>query len=329
MSTGSPHIPVLIEKVIHYLEPKDGAVYIDCTFGAGGYTKGMLDAADCKVIAIDRDDTVKTFVNELKANPKYKDRFFFVKDNFANIDLALKTSGFDKVDGIVMDLGVSSMQLDQAERGFSFQKDGPLDMRMESSGSTAADFINSASEEEIANILFHYGDEKKSRKIARKIVYERLKGPITTTKALADIVHSVIYNGRDKADSATKTFQAIRIHINDELGSLKTLMEKTPYLLKDDGKIITVAFHSLEDKVIKEFFDKKSGKSVFTNRYLPEQKSTEEVCFEVFSRKAIGPTQREVESNVRARSAKLRIAKKIPSKSLTESQILEEDKCFA
>ena len=298
------HIPVMLKEVLNSLAPADGKVYVDATFGNGGYTEAILNAADCKVIAIDRDPNVRERADEIKA--KYGKRFEFLSGCFGNIDKLVKHS----VDGIVFDIGVSSMQLDQAERGFSYAKDADLDMRMSCEGISAFDLVNKVSEKELADILYQYGEEKKSRQIASKIVAERQKSPIKTTRQLAEIVYQVIHKKPAQPDPATRTFQALRIAVNDELGELERGLNNGLAVLRDGGKMVVVTFHSLEDRIVKKFFNEKAGKKTHVSRYMPEV--PEDNKYELYQpSKAILPTKEEIAFNSRAHSAKLRYATKI------------------
>jgi 16S rRNA (cytosine1402-N4)-methyltransferase len=299
------HRPVLLDQAINYLDPKDG-IYVDCTFGAGGYSRSILEfSPSSRVVAIDQDPTTKTNANKL--SEEFGARFTFVQDNFANLQKILYPIGL--VDGIIWDLGVSSMQLDEAERGFSFMKDANLDMRMSMSGLSAADFLNSAAEKEIADVIYHYGDEVHSRKIAKKIIEMRQIAPLTTTKQLAEIARSVVKKYNYKIDAATKTFQAIRIFVNDELRALESSLYSAKDLLRANGRLVLVSFHSLEDRIIKDYFKEHSVKKVATSKY--QAKEFLEGTYQLLTHKPILPLELEVEQNPRARSAKLRAVKKI------------------
>ena len=306
-----PHISVLLDEAINYLSPKDGGVYVDGTFGAGGHTRAILQAADCSVYAIDRDDSVKKFVAELKE--EFGDRITFIQGCFGDMEELLRENGVDKVDGILLDIGVSSMQIDTPMRGFSFSHDGPLDMRMGSEGESAADFVNNYEEEEIANVIYKYGDERKSRAIARLIVKAREEdGPIMTTERLAGIVKRAVRSYNDKINPATRTFQALRMWVNDELGELEKGLEASKNMLKIGGRVVIVTFHSGEDSIVKQFFNDLCGKGAGVSRYqpLPTQDLSAPI-FKLVTRKAIKPSDDEVNDNIRARSAKIRAAEKI------------------
>jgi 16S rRNA (cytosine1402-N4)-methyltransferase len=303
------HKPVLLDEVIQFLSPVSGEVYVDCTFGAGGYTRAILESSDCKVIAFDMDPNVQILANKMKL--EFKDRFFFIQANFADMEEEFEKNNIDLVDGIIFDLGVSSMQLDQAERGFSFSKEASLDMRMSSSGRSAMDFVNQLDEKEMADIIYNYGDENFSRKIASNILKARLKKKIETTTELAEIVRYSLpakFKGH-KTDPATKTFQAIRIWVNDELNSLKNALESSKKLLKNGGRLVVVTFHSGEDKIVKSFMNENSGKVQSVSRYFPDPiVELEKRYLQIITKKAVAPKAEEIVENIRSRSAKLRAA---------------------
>ncbi len=297
------HFPVMLPEVLQYLTPVDGGVYVDATFGNGGYSEAILQKANCKVIALDRDPSVLPRVEEMKS--LYGSRFDFRAGQFGDFSDLVS----EELDGAVFDIGVSSMQLDQAERGFSFSKDAPLDMRMSQSGTTAADLVNSLKEEDLANLIYKYGEERKSRAIARRIVEARKVTPITTTKELAEIIYTVIHKTPNTIDPATRTFQALRIAVNNELGELENGLAGASQRLKSGGRLVVVDFHSLEDRIVKTFFKENAGKSAHRSRYLPDLTSTDGTLFSECS-KAIMPSQNEIDTNNRSRSAKLRYAVK-------------------
>jgi len=297
------HIPVMLNEVLKALNPQDGKTYADCTFGNGGYSEAILKAADCKVIAIDRDPNVIERANELMK--QYGRRFEFYSGCFGGIKDIIK----EPLDGIVFDIGVSSMQLDQPERGFSYAKDATLDMRMSCEGLSAADVVNNTPEKELADILYNFGEERKSRQIAARIAEARKIKPIETTKELAEIIYKVIYKKTGQPDPATRTFQALRIAVNDELGELKNGLEQGTSLLKPNGVMVVVTFHSLEDRIVKTFFNEKTGKKTGVSRYMPLSDKSIEAEFSECS-KAISPTDEEIAQNSRAHSAKLRYATK-------------------
>lgn len=294
------HIPVMLQEVLTALKLQKGEVYVDATFGNGGYTKAILENADCKVIALDRDPTVKVRVNEFKN--MYGDRFEFRAGQFGDFaDLVP-----EKINGAVFDIGVSSMQLDEAERGFSFSKEGALDMRMSQDGISAKDIVNSYDEEALADLIYQYGEERKSRQIAKRIAEYRQNKKIETTTELAEIIYSVIHKKFGEIDPATRTFQALRIAVNDELGELSRGLSGAANRLQKNGRLVVVDFHSLEDRIVKNFFKENGGKRIRVSKYAPELVQDEHLFAEVS--KVIMPTSEECEKNPRARSAKLRYA---------------------
>lgn len=306
------HKPVLLQETLEGLNIKDGGIYLDCTFGAGGHTRAILESANCKVIGLDRDTFTQKFADELKK--EFSDRFIYINSRFSDLDEALDKAGIDKVDGVLFDIGVSSMQFDTPRRGFSFQADGPLDMRMESDGTSAEDFINNAPEEEIAGVIFKYGDEKKSRAIARAIIVARKEKKIERTTELAEIIKKAVGRYNDTIHPATRTFQAIRIYVNDELNQLKLGLQKAIKRIKDDGRVCVITFHSGEDVIVKEFFREISGYNQGVSRYMPIPTTPLANYlseFEQVTKKPISASDEEINSNSRARSAKLRILQKI------------------
>jgi 16S rRNA (cytosine1402-N4)-methyltransferase len=303
MSDAASHIPVMLDDMLAALHPKDGEVYVDGTFGAGGYTRAILERANCTVIAIDQDPEAGPRASAMQA--KYGARLKFIAGNFGDLEALLLRENIALVDGVVLDIGVSSMQLDTPERGFSFRFDAPLDMRMSKQGMSAADFLNSADESEIAHVLREYGEEPAARKIARVIVAKRAEAPIETTKQLADIVHSVV-GRKHKTDPATKTFQALRIHINNELGALKAVLEAAERVLKADGRLVVVSFHSLEDRMVKQFFKERSAGNDNVSRHLPEQKNGALPSFVLVRPVKVRASDAEISRNPKSRSATLR-----------------------
>lgn len=297
------HIPVMLNEVLQSLSPADGKVYVDATFGNGGYSEAVLNAADCKVIAIDRDPNVKPRAEEMKA--LYGNHFEFCAGRFGNIAELVK----EPVDGIVFDIGVSSMQLDQAERGFSYSKDAALDMRMSCEGLSAYDLVNNTPERELADLIYKYGEERKSRQIAARIAAARQTAPIKTTRELAEIIYQVIHKKAGQPDPATRTFQALRIAVNNELGELENGLANGLNILKAGGKMVVVTFHSLEDRIVKNFFNENSGRKANVSRYMPAAETTMPAKLENCS-KAIAPSPEEIAANSRAHSAKLRHATK-------------------
>ena len=296
------HYPVMLNEVLENLDVSDNKIYVDATFGNGGYSEAILNKANCKVIALDRDDTVLPRVEELKK--QYGNRFEFKSGCFGNFADLID----ENIDGAVFDIGVSSMQLDQSERGFSFAKDAPLDMRMSQTGVSAKDLVNSLSEEKLADILYNYGEEKKSRQIAKKIVEARRVKPIETTLELANIIYQINKRSfNQNIDPATRSFQALRIAVNDELNELsKGLLGATSKLNKG-GRLVVVDFHSLEDRIVKAFMKTNSDKKQHVSRYRKDENSNSDALFS-FASKAIVPTAQELELNSRSRSAKLRYA---------------------
>ncbi|MEE2526329.1 16S rRNA (cytosine(1402)-N(4))-methyltransferase RsmH [Hyphobacterium sp. HN65] len=300
------HVPVLLDEVLHALEPRDGALYIDGTFGAGGYSRAILSAANCRVLGIDRDPNVRPVGEDLKQASG--GRFVLVEAPFSAMKDVVRQSGGETVDGIVLDLGVSSMQLDQAERGFSFSRPGPLDMRMSGKGPSAADAVAQLSEKELADIFFIYGDEKKSRRVASFIVRQRAEVPFETTDQLAETVARAIGGKPGKTHPATRVFQALRIFVNDEMGELVRALHAAEELLSPLGRVVIVTFHSLEDRIVKTFFRARAGMNAGGSRHMPEVEKGPEPSLRLLTRKAIEPSREEVNVNPRARSARLRAA---------------------
>ena len=303
MSHAAPHIPVLLDEVIAGLAPQPGETHVDGTFGAGGYTRALL-AAGANVIAFDRDPDAIAEGQGLVAEAQGK--LTLVPDVYSRMGEALAERGIDQVDGVTLDVGVSSMQLDRADRGFSFQADGPLDMRMGQSGMSAADFVNTADEAEIADVLFHFGEERQSRRVARAIVAAR---PITRTGELAQIVRRALgYREHDKKDPATRTFQAIRIHVNRELGELEDGLAAAEASLAPGGRLAVVSFHSLEDRIVKRFLKERSGATPSGSRHLPAV-AQRTPSFEAVA-KPVRASEAELARNPRSRSATLRVARR-------------------
>ena len=303
------HRPVMLREMLAAIAPADGEVYVDGTFGAGGYTQAILDAADCRVIAFDRDPEARARYDALPAS--VRDRCTFIDAPFSSLHSALSAQGITSINGVVLDLGVSSPQLDDAARGFSFRGDGPLDMRMDPrTGANAADLVNTLPERELADILFQYGEEKKSRAIARAIVDARRTQPITTTAQLANLIRRVIKaSPRDTIDPATRSFQALRIAVNDELGELRAALQSALQCLAPGGRLVVVTFHSLEDRIVKQFFTTHGGRAPNTSRHLPTiGAATAPALLDLPTIKPIAPSDDEVAVNPRARSAHLRRA---------------------
>jgi 16S rRNA (cytosine1402-N4)-methyltransferase len=302
MMVNAPHIPVLLDEVVAAIAPAPGMTIVDATFGAGGYTTALLEAG-AVVHAFDRDPDAIAAGQALVA--RYDGRLALHPARFSAMRAELAAIGIAQVDAVVMDIGVSSMQLDQGTRGFAFMHDGPLDMRMSQDGESAADFLNTAEEEAIANVLYHYGEERQSRRVARAIVAAR---PLATTGELARVVRRALgYKPHDKKDPATRTFQAVRIHVNDELAELEAGLAAAEALLKDGGVLAVVSFHSLEDRIVKHFLRASSGAGRAISRHLPGEIAGPAPSFTRVS-KGIRPTDAEIARNPRARSSTLRHA---------------------
>ncbi len=299
---GPPHIPVLGRAALDYLDVKQNGRYIDATFGAGGYARAIL-AQGGRVLGIDRDQSALLLGADLVQQSA--GRLTLVEANFSELE---DVAGSDPVDGIVFDLGVSSMQLDQAERGFSFRNDGPLDMRMGGQGPTAADLVCTASETDLADIIFRLGEARHSRAVARAIVKARAQHAISTTKELADIVASTVRSKPHEIHPATRTFQALRIFINDELGELVNALGDAERVLKPGGRLVVVSFHSLEDRIVKTFLNDR-GKASAVSRHAPEVHAAEPT-FKILTKRPVVADEAEIEANPRARSAKLRAAER-------------------
>ena len=297
------HYPVMLPDVLTALDMQDGDVCVDGTFGNGGYSEAILKAADCQVIGLDRDPNVKPRADDLAL--KYKGRFKLIQTPFSKMDEV----EIEPVDAVVLDIGVSSMQLDQAERGFSFMREGPLDMRMEQGGGpTARDAVLYLTASELARIFQLYGEEKRARHVANCIVSAREAGDIVTTSDLADILESAL-GRRGKTHPATRVFQALRIFVNDELGELYRGLCAAEKILKPEGRLVVVTFHSLEDRIVKSFFRRRAGEVQGGSRYLPAVEDTGPAAsFDLPKRSVTKPSKSEVEENARSRSAKLRLA---------------------
>ena len=298
------HIPVLGREAVDMLAPRAGGVYVDATFGAGGYARMILETAGTKVIGIDRDRTA--IADGFDLVERADGRLTLIEERFSHLGEVCAAQGFAAVDGVVMDVGVSSMQLDQGSRGFSFRFDGPLDMRMGHAGPTAADVIARASEADLANIIYIFGEERHSRGLARAIVAARKETPIATTRALADIVAKVVWSKPGDIHPATRTFQALRIFVNEELDELYLALSAAEQVLKPGGRLAVVSFHSLEDRIVKNFLSER-GKAGGGSRHLPEVAQAAP-SFELLTRRPIVADAAEVAANPRARSAKLRAA---------------------
>jgi 16S rRNA (cytosine1402-N4)-methyltransferase len=300
------HIPVLAAEVLQYLGVRDGGIYIDGTFGAGGYTRVILDAADCKVIGIDRDPGAIARGADLVASAG--GRLTLTEDRFSSLDSVAQRAGHDAVDGVVLDVGVSSMQLDEAGRGFSFRHDGPLDMRMGASGPSAADLIAIATDRDLTAIIARLGEERFARPIARAIVRARSEAPILTTRQLSAIVERIVHARPGQIHPATRTFQALRIFVNEELLELAGALSAAERILKPGGNLVVVSFHSLEDRIVKTFLAERS-RTAAGSRHAPVAEGPQPT-FTLLTRKPVAAGEAEIASNPRARSAKLRAAQR-------------------
>ena len=292
------HKPVMCEEVLSILNPSDGCVYLDGTLGAGGHSRKILESADCSVVGIDKDPTAIELCRDLEV--QYGNKFLSINGSFGNLSQHLNSIGINKIDGILLDLGTSSMQLGTPERGFSFQFDAPLDMRMTQTGERAYDIINSLSEDSLADIIFYFGEERSSRKIAKAIVNKRKIKKIKTTFDLNEIVLSVKKGNNKKIHPATKTFQALRIYINNELKDLYEALISIEKVLSEKGRLVVISFHSLEDRIVKNFIKENS---IPLRKYDPKNPDK---IFVYENRKVIKPSEYEVKKNRRSRSAKLR-----------------------
>ncbi len=300
------HIPVLGRRAVEYLDVRDGGIYLDTTFGAGGYSRAILDAARCSVIAIDRDPGALAQATDLIAASH--GRFALEQDRFSNLAAIVARQGHDLIDGVVFDLGVSSMQLDEAARGFSFRADGPLDMRMAGAGASAADVVAQASVQDLASIIATLGEERMARGVARAIVRERTQAPIRTTRALAEIVGRVVHARPGAIHPATRTFQALRMFVNEELSELAEALKAAEAILKPGGRLVAVTFHSLEDRLVKTFLNER-GKRSGGSRHQPEVIEPAP-SFRILTGRPVTPDDAEIAANPRARSAKLRAAER-------------------
>jgi 16S rRNA (cytosine1402-N4)-methyltransferase len=307
-SAGGParHVPVMLREVLSQIAAKSGGQYLDATFGAGGYTRALLEAADCRVIALDRDPAAVASGAPLVEQAK--GRLVIAEERFSRLDAIARELARAALDGIVLDLGVSSMQLEEAERGFSFRHDGPLDMRMERQGPSAADVVNYYPETELARAIATLGEERRARAVARAIVTARKKRPLRRTGELAEIVREVVPGSKGGIDPATRTFQALRVLVNDELFELAAALTAAERALKPGGRLVVVSFHSLEDRLVKTFLTAR-GRAAPVSRHRPEAKSLPPT-FRLITRKPLVPSPEEIAQNPRARSAKLRAAER-------------------
>ena len=305
---GGParHVPVLLREVVGALAPKAGGAYVDGTFGAGGYARAILEAADCTVLGIDRDPAAIEAGRALEA--EFGGRLKLVRGRFGALDEIAARAGLEAADGVALDVGVSSMQLDQPARGFSFRAEGPLDMRMEPAGPSAADVVNALGEADLAHVLWVFGEERRARAVARAIVEARRDRPITRTTDLARLVERVMGpRGRDRIHPATRTFQALRIYVNRELDELAQGLAAAERLLRVGGRLAIVSFHSLEDRIVKNFLAERAGRAPGASRHRPEIEA-DAPTFELLFRKPVEPSADEIAANPRARSARLRAA---------------------
>lgn len=301
----SGHVPVMLAEVLDTLAPRDGCIYLDGTFGGGGYARAVLSQAACTLWAIDRDPDAIARGAVLAA--AFPGRLHLVQSRFGDLLQRMREAGVERLDGVVLDLGVSSFQLDQPERGFSFRTEGPLDMRMGRDGPTAADLVNTLPEAELADILYEFGEERLSRRVARAIVAARREAPITTTSRLAEIVRSAVPPDRSGIDPATRSFQALRIRVNDELDEIERALAGAAELLAPGGRLVVVSFHSLEDRAVKRFMQDATGRAPLASRhdpaaFVPRARSS----FRLVTARALRPSAAEVDANPRARSARLR-----------------------
>jgi len=304
------HTPVMLPEVLRALDPRDGGIYLDGTFGGGGYATGLLQSAACTVWAIDRDPDAIARGADLAA--RFPGRLHLIEGQFGDMLALLAEAGVHALDGVALDLGVSSFQLDDPSRGFSFRGDGPLDMRMGKHGTTAAELVNTLPERELADLLFEFGEERASRRIAHAIVAARAEAPITTTGRLARIIRAVLPPDRSGIDPATRSFQALRIRVNDELGEIERALDAAARLLSPGGRLVVVAFHSLEDRIVKRFMTEAAGRSAAPSRHDPRGLlQRPPPGFHLLTPRAVRPGAAETGANPRARSARLRALERL------------------
>jgi 16S rRNA (cytosine1402-N4)-methyltransferase len=300
------HIPVLGGPAVEFLNVRDGGVYIDATFGAGGYTRAILDAANCNVIGIDRDQ--QAIANGFDLVSRAEGRLVLIEDRFSHLEDVARSCGYDAVDGVVLDVGVSSMQLDEVARGFSFRLDGPLDMRMGPTGPSAADVVAHANERDLASIIAILGEERHARAVVRAIIRARTESPIITTGVLAEVVGRVVHARPGAIHPATRTFQGLRIFVNEELDELAFALAAAERILRPGGRLVVVSFHSLEDRIVKSFLTARGRRSA-GSRHAPEAMHAP-TSFRILTGRPIIADTSEVAANPRARSAKLRAAER-------------------
>lgn len=315
----SGHIPVMLQEVVTALAPRAGAVYLDGTFGGGGYAAAILEAAPCVLWAIDRDPAAIARGAALAA--RFPGRLHLVQGEFGNMLALLAEAGVSQLDGVVLDLGVSSFQIDEPSRGFSFRADGPLDMRMGNHGTTAADLVNTLPEKALADVLYELGEERASRRIAHAIVAARAEAPIETTGRLASIIRSVLPPDRSGNHPATRSFQALRIRVNDELGEIERALAQAVQLLSPGGRLVVVSFHSLEDRIVKRFMSEVAGRAPGLSRHDPRGLAARPAAgFRLVTSKALRPSPAEIAANPRARSARLRALERLHAASMVEER---------
>ncbi|WP_245215714.1 16S rRNA (cytosine(1402)-N(4))-methyltransferase RsmH [Pararoseomonas baculiformis] len=309
--TEGGHVPVMLAEVLASLAPRDGATYLDGTFGGGGYSAAILSAAACTLYAVDRDPDAIARGASLVA--RFPGRLHLVEGRFGDMHALMEDRGVAALDGVVLDLGVSSYQIDQAERGFSLRTDGPLDMRMEKSGPTAAELVNTLPERELADLLWQLGEERHSRRIARKIVAARGDAPFETTLQLAEAIHAVMPRDPSGMDSATRSFQALRLRVNDELGEIERGLDGAAKLLAPGGRLVVVSFHSLEDRIVKRFMRDAAGRTPGASRFDPAslKEAQKPAEFRLLTTTALRPSVAESTTNPRARSARLRAIERL------------------
>jgi 16S rRNA (cytosine1402-N4)-methyltransferase len=304
------HAPVLLDEMIAALAPRDAGRYLDGTFGGGGYTRAILIAANCTVWAIDRDPAAIARGAALAA--QYPGRLHLIEGRFGDMVALLGAAGVAALDGVVLDLGISSFQIDEAERGFSFRADGPLDMRMGTTGPTAADLVNTLDETALADVLYRLGEERRSRRIARAIVSARAAAPIRTTGQLAAIIRGVVPKDGSGIDPATRSFQALRIEVNDELGEISAGLAAAAGLLGPGGRLVVVSFHSLEDRLVKQFMIDAAGRAPAPSRHDPRGLQPRPTPrFRLLTSRTLRPRAAEIANNPRSRSARLRALERV------------------